>query len=437
MVEREGRREAVEGAIVPRPSQEEPLGGSRGELEVRIASELLERAKAEGVSLVGQGGLLAGVTRQVLQAALEAELSERLGYEKGEGAGRSGLNVRNGSGPKTVRTEVGDIALRVPRDRDGSFDPQIVPEHSRRLAGFDEAVVSLYAKGLTTGEIQAHLERVYDVEVSRSLVSRVTERVSAKLEAWRSRPLDAVYAVMFVDCIYVKVREGTVANRPIYVAIGVNLAGQRDVLGLWAGTGGQGAKHWLAVLTELKVRGVRDVLILCCDGLKGLPESVGEVWPRATVQTCVVHLMRNTLRYTSKQDWGKVAKALKAVYHAPSLEAAEAQFTEFREVWGQRYPAVVRLWTASWEVSTPFLALPMEIRKLVYTTNAIESLNARFRQATRRRGHFPDADAALKVLYLVVQDKRPGRANVTGKTNGWTSVINTLKLYYDDRITLN
>lgn len=312
-----------------------------------------------------------------------------------------------------------------------------MPKHARRLAGFDEAVISLYAKGLTTGEIQAHLEQVYDVEVSRSLISRVTEKVAAELEAWRSRPLDSVYAVLYVDCLYVKVREGTVANRPIYVAIGVNLAGERDVLGLWAGTGGEGAKHWLAVLTELKVRGVRDVLILCCDGLKGLPESVAEVWPLATVQTCVVHLVRNTLRYTTKQDWGKISKALKNVYQAPSVEAAEAEFAEFREAWGARYPAVVKLWQTSWETFIPFLSLPAEIRKLVYTTNAIESVNARFRQATRRRGHFPDADAALKVLYLVIQDRKPNRSNVTGKTNGWKSVINTLRLYYDDRIVLN
>src|SRR5882672_637849 len=206
MAEKEERREALEGAIVPRPQEEQ--GGSRGELEVRIASELLERAKAEGVSLVGRGGLLSGVTRQVLQAALEAEMSEHLGYERGEGVGRVGLNVRNGTSPKTVRTEVGDIALQVPRDRDGSFDPQIVPKHARRLAGFDEAVISLYAKGLTTGEIQAHLEQVCDVEVSRSLVSRVTEKVTAELEAWRSRPLDAVYAVLYIDCLYVKIREG-------------------------------------------------------------------------------------------------------------------------------------------------------------------------------------------------------------------------------------
>ena len=210
---------------------------------MRIAHELLERAKAEGVSLVGRGGLLSGVTRQVLQAALEAEMAEHLGYERGEGGARAGLNMRNGTSPKTVRTEVGQIDLKVPRDRDGSFEPLIAPKHARRLAGFDEAVVSLYAKGLTIGEIQAHLEQVYDVEVSRSLVSRVTERVTAELESWRSRSLDAVYAVLYVDCLYVKIREGSVANRPIYVAIGINLDGDRGVLGLWAGTGGEGAKH--------------------------------------------------------------------------------------------------------------------------------------------------------------------------------------------------
>ena len=435
MSDTERKSGPLEGRVVER--RDEPESGSRGELEVRIASELLERAKAGGVSLVGAGGLLSGVTRQVLQAALEAELTEHLGYEKGEGVGRAGLNVRNGSSPKTVRTEVGEIELRVPRDREGSFEPAIVPKHARRLAGFDEAVISLYAKGLTTGEIQAHLEQVYDVEVSRSLVSRVTEKVAAELEAWRSRPLDRVYAVMYVDCLYVKVREGSVANRPVYIALGINLSGDRDVLGLWAGTGGEGAKHWMAVLSELKARGVGDVLILCCDGLKGLPDSVGEVWPLATVQTCVVHLMRNTFKYTSKQDWGKISKALRGVYQAPSVQAAESEFAEFTEAWGRRYPAVVKLWQASWETFTPFLSLPVEVRKLVYTTNAIESLNARFRQATRRRGHFPDSDAALKVLYLVIQDKKPNRANVAGKTNGWKSVINALKLYYDDRIELN
>ena len=293
MSDTERKSGPLEGRVVER--RDEPESGSRGELEVRIASELLERAKAEGVSLVGAGGLLSGVTRQVLQAALEAELTEHLGYEKGEGVGRAGLNVRNGSSPKTVRTEVGEIELRVPRDREGSFEPAIVPKHARRLAGFDEAVISLYAKGLTTGEIQAHLEQVYDVEVSRSLVSRVTEKVAAELEAWRSRPLDRVYAVMYVDCLYVKVREGSVANRPVYIALGINLSGDRDVLGLWAGTGGEGAKHWMAVLSELKARGVGDVLILCCDGLKGLPDSVGEVWPLATVQTCVVHYLESAI----------------------------------------------------------------------------------------------------------------------------------------------
>lgn len=425
---------------IEKDGKDQPDGspaGSADSLEVRIAAELLERAKTEGVSLVGSGGLLAGVTRQVLRAALEAEMSEHLGYEKGQGGGHAGLNVRNGSSPKTVRTEVGQIELQIPRDREGSFVPAIVPKHSRRLAGFDQAVISLYAKGLTTGEIQAHLEQVYDVEVSRSLVSRVTEKVAEELEAWRSRPLDAIYAVVFIDCIYVKIWEGSVANRPVYVAVGVNLHGDREVLGLWAGTGGEGAKHWLSVLAELQARGVEDVLILCCDELKGLPDAVGGVWPQTTVQTCVVHLMRGTFRYSSKQHWGQIAAALKPVYQAPSQAAAEAAFEVFAEAWGAKYPAIIELWQGAWQEFTPFLGFPADIRRLIYTINAIESLNARFRQATRRRGHFPDPDAALKVLYLVIQDHRPNRKNVDGKTVGWKSVINTLILYYEGRININ
>jgi len=243
--------------------------------------------------------------------------------------------------------------------------------------------------------------------------------------------------VMYIDCIYVKIREGSVAKGPVYVAVGVNLLGDREVLGLWAGSGGEGAKHWLGVLAELQARGVEDVLILCCDGLKGLPEAVGEVWPKTTVQTCVVHLMRGTFRYSSKAHWGALSAALKPVYQAPSLPAAEAAFDAFAQAWESKYPAVVKLWRSAWQEFTPFLGFPPEIRHLIYTTNAIESLNARFRQATRHRGHFPDPDAALKVLYLVIQDHRPNRKNVDGKTIGWKSVINTLTLHYEDRITIN
>jgi putative transposase len=416
----------------------EPASAQPAEdLEVRVARELLERARAEGVSLVGPGGLLGGVTKTVLQAALDAEMADHLGYEKGERPPFPSGNHRNGTSPKTVLTEVGSIPLDVPRDRNGEFDPQIVPKHARRVEGFNEAIVSLYAKGLTTGEIRSHLGEIYGVEVSRDLVSRVTDRVAGELAEWQCRPLDRVYPVMLIDAIFVKIRDGQVANRPIYVVVGVNCRGERDVLGLWAGTGGEGAKAWMATLAELRNRGVEDVCIVACDGLKGLPEAIEEIWPRATVQLCVVHLVRASLRYASRKYWSQLAKDLRQIYTAPTEAAAEQRFAEFADTWGERYPAIIRLWRSSWEQFTPFLAFPPEVRRVVYTTNAIESLNSRFRQATRRRGHFPDDQAALKVLYLVIKTPIKNRANVTGATPGWKAALNALTMYYGDRITLN
>ncbi|MEV0409200.1 IS256 family transposase [Actinoallomurus sp. NPDC050550] len=406
-------------------------------LDVQLAAELIERAKAQGVSLVGPDGLLAGITKTVLQAALDAEMTEHLGYEKGERPDQPGGNHRNGRSPKTVLTEVGAVPLQVPRDRAGEFEPKIVPKHARRIEGFDEAIVSLYAKGLTTGEIRAHLAEIYDVEVSRDLISRVTDRVAEELATWQSRPLDAVYPVVLIDAIHVKIRDGQVTNRPIYVAMGINCHGERDVLGLWAGTGGEGAKHWMNVLAELKNRGINDVCIACCDGLKGLPEAINQIWPQTTVQQCVVHLVRSSLRYAAKGHWSQITKHLREIYTAPTVDAAETRFADFEAAWGDRYPAIIRLWRSAWEQFTPFLAFPPEIRKVIYTTNAIESLNARFRQATRRRGHFPTDQAALKVLYLVIRSPRKNRANVTGKTPGWKAALNALSLYYGDRITLH
>jgi putative transposase len=408
----------------------EPAG-----LDVRIAQELIEQARAQGVSLVGPGGLLAQVTKTVLQTALDTEMAEHLGYAKGDPAGRGRGNHRNGSSAKTVHTEVGPVRLEIPRDRAGSFEPQIVPKHSRRVGGFDEAIISLYAKGLTTGEIQAHLAEIYGTDVSRDLISRVTDAVVDELAAWQSRPLDRIYPVVLIDAIHVKIRDGAVANRPVYVAVGINLAGERDVLGLWVGTGGEGAKQWLSTLAELRNRGIADVCIVACDGLKGLPDAIGEIWPQASVQLCVVHLVRASLRYASKAHWGPITKALRTVYTAPTVDAAEAAFGEFEADWGGRYPAIIRLWRNAWQTFTPFLAFPPEIRRIVYTTNAIESLNARFRQATRRRGHFPNDQAALKVLYLVIRTPRPNRANVTGTTTGWKKAINALAMYYGERIT--
>jgi putative transposase len=413
-----------------------PVVGPSG-LDVQLAQELIEKARQSGVSLVGPDGLLAGVTRTVLQTALDAEMTEHLGYEKGQRLDARPGNHRNGRSPKTVRTEVGPVDLAVPRDRHGSFEPKIVPKHARRVTGFDEAIISLYAKGLTTGEIAAHLGEIYGTTVSRELISKITDKVIDELAAWQNRPLDRVYPVIFVDAIHVKIRDGQVTNRPIYVVLGINCAGERDVLGLWVGTGGEGAKHWMAVLTELRNRGVADVCIAACDGLKGLPEAIAEVWPLATVQGCVVHLVRNTLRYASRAHWSAITKALRTVYTAPTVEAAEARFAEFVDEWGDRYPAIIRLWRSSWEQFTPFLAFPREIRKIIYTTNAVESLNARFRQATRRRGHFPNEQAALKVLYLVIRTPLTNRTNVTGRTSGWKAALNALAMFYGERITLN
>ncbi len=360
-----------------------------GGLDVRLARELIERARTEGVSLVGPDGLLAGVIKTVLQVALEAEMSEHLGYERGERPARPSGNHRNGSSSKTVSTEVGPVEIAVPRDRAGEFEPQIVPKHARRVEGFDEAIVSLYAKGLTTGEIRAHLAEIYQVEVSRDLISRVTDNVVAEMESWRAQPLDAVYPVVLIDALYVKIREGQVANRPIYIAVGIDCAGERDVLGMWVGTGGEGAKHWMTVLAELRNRGVQDVCIACCDGLKGLPEAIEEIWPQATVQQCVVHLVRSSLRYASRADWTRLTSELRQIYTAPTEAAAEQRFAEFEAEWAAKYPAVIRPWRDAWPTFVPFLAFPAEIRKVVYTTNAIESLNARFRQATPPRA-FPD-----------------------------------------------
>jgi len=403
-----------------------------------LAEQLVDRARTSGVELTGPGGLLSGLTRQVLETALQVEMSEHLGYEAHDVAGRGTGNSRNGRTKKTVRTDIGDIEIAVPRDRAGTFTPAVIPKHRRRLSGFDDAVLSLYAKGMTTGDIANHLADIYGTEVSRDLVSRVTDAVLDDMAEWQNRPLDSSYPVVLIDAIVLKVRDGAVTNRPVYVAMGINLDGQRDVLGLWMGpSGGEGAKQWMNMLTELKNRGIGDVCIVCCDGLKGLPEAINATWPLATVQTCVVHLVRNSLRYASKADWGKITAALKTVYTAPTLDAATTRFDDFATEWRAKYPAMVAMWERAWGEFIPFLNFPVEIRKLIYTTNGIESLNARFRQAVRRRGHFPNEQAALKVLYLTVRERRPNRTNPTGQINGWKQILNTLAMTYGDRLGLN
>lgn len=428
-------------------NESEPVSGLdvgvRREPEMqRLAQELVASAQDHGLALTGENGLLTALTKQVLQAALEAEMTHHLGYERHDRVGHNRENSRNGSTPKTVRTEIGKMTINVPRDREGTFEPQIVPKHQRRLAGFDDAVISLYSKGMTTGDIVSHLEEVYDTTISRDLVSTVTARVGEEMRLWQNRPLDPIYPVIIIDAIVMKVRSGTVANRPVYVAMGVTMDGDREVLGMWVGpSGGEGAKQWMTLLTDLKNRGILDVCIVCCDGLKGLPDAIGAIWPQAVVQTCVVHLVRNSLRYSSQKDWQKITTGLRSIYTAVNVEAAEQEFELFAERWQDRYPALIQLWRNAWPEFTPFLSFPQEIRTMIYTTNAIESLNARFRAATRRRGHFPDEQAALKVLYLTAHKRdNPRRGydrNPSGRVNNWKSILNVLLLTYGDRLTIN
>ncbi|MGR8010657.1 IS256 family transposase [Streptomyces hypolithicus] len=411
------------------PSLETPT------VEQKLIDQLVEQARSKGLRLTGEGGLLQQLTKTVLESALEGEITDHLGYDKHDPAGKDGGNSRNGTRSKTVLTDIGPVEIDVPRDREGSFESAIVKKRQRRLTGVDEMVLSLSAKGLTHGEISAHLAEVYGANVSKTTITTITDKVMDGMAEWQNRPLDRVYPVVFIDAINVKIRDGQVANRPIYVALAVTAEGHRDILGLWAGDGGEGAKHWLRVLSELKNRGVEDVLMLVCDGLKGLPNAVGEVWPRTVVQTCVVHLLRASFRYAARQDWDKIAKALKPVYTAPSEDAATTQFLEFAEVWGKKYPAIVRLWESSWAEFTPFLQFDAEIRRIVCTTNSIESVNARIRKAVRSRGHFPTEQAALKCVYMAVMSLDPTGAGRKRWTMRWKGAMNAFDIAFDGRLT--
>ena len=402
-----------------------------------LARQLADKARAQGLSLTGPGGLLGRVTKRVLEAALEGEMDAHLGYARHDPAGRNGGNSRNGRRAKTVLTDVGEVEIEVPRDRGGSFEPQIVAKRQRRLTGVDDLVISLVAKGLTTGEVQAHLAEIYGVAVSRETISKITDRVLEAMADWQSRPLDAVYAVLFIDCIHVKIREGQVANRPIYVALGVTADGERDVLGLWAGEhgDGEGARYWLRVLTEIKNRGVKDVLMVVCDGLKGLPDAIAQAWPAAVTQACIVHLLRNSFRYASRRDWEKIARDLKPVYTAATEPEALDRFAEFSGTWEARYPAIIRLWENAWSEFVPFLAFDREIRTIICTTNAIESLNARFRRSVKARGHFPTEQAALKHLYLVIVSLDPTGRGRQRWSNRWKAALNAFDITFDSRLS--
>jgi putative transposase len=386
------------------------------------------------VSLVGPGGLLADLTERVLELGLEVEMTEHLGYEKHSVDGHHSGNSRNGSRSKTVLTDIGPVEIEVPRDRNGTFEPATVRKRQRRLEGVDSMVISLTAKGLTTGEITAHLAEVYGAEVSKDTISRITDAVLAEMADWLVRPLDRVYPVVFIDAIHVKVRDGQVANRAFYCAIGVTVDGKRDILGIWASPGAEGAKFWVGVLTELKNRGVADACIVVCDGLKGLPDAIEVTWPRAIVQTCVQHLIRGTFRYAGRQHWDAMARDMRPIYTAVNEADAKERMHEFFERWAERYPAVRQLWENAWAEFVPFLDYPPEVRRVIYSTNAIESLHARMRRATRARGHFPTEQAAMKCLYLVVRSLDPTGKRASRWMNRWKPALNAFAITFDDRL---
>lgn len=407
------------------------------EAEEAAVRELVRAARARGEDLTGPDGLLKTLTKTVLETGLDEEMNEHLGYEKHAVEGRGSGNSRNGTRTKTVTTDnVGTVDIEVPRDREGSFDPKTVRKRQRRLGDVDAVVLSLYAKGLTTGEIGAHFSEVYGASLSKDRISVITDRVVEDMQAWCARPLLPVYAAIFIDAIHVKVRDGQVGNRPFYAAIGVDLQGRRDVLGLWAGTAGHGesAKFWMSVLTEIKNRGVGDVFFIVCDGLKGLPDAANQVFPLATVQTCIIHLIRGTFRYASKRYWDQIARDLKPIYTAVSAQAAWAAFEDFEERWATTYPAISRLWREAWEQFIPFLDYDVEIRRVLCSTNAIESLNARYRRAVNAKGHFPTEQAALKTLYLVTRSLDPKGTGQARWVTRWKPALNAFAVTFADRM---
>lgn len=398
-----------------------------------IDKELIDKLLGDYKSpedLIGEKGLLKELTRALVERALNAELTHHLGYEKHDPAGRGSGNSRNGATRKTIKGEFGEAEIEVPRDRSGTFEPQLVAKHQTRFTGFDSKILSMYARGMTTREIQGHLQEVYGVEVSPALISEVTDAVLDEVKTWQNRPLEPIYPILFLDALMVKMRhEGRVENRAVYVAIGIDLDGRKDVLGLWT-SAHEGAKFWLQVLTDLKNRGVRDVLIASVDGLKGFPQAIESVFPQAQVQLCIVHLVRASLNYVNWKERKVVAQDLRAVYRAQTAEEAGQQLEHFAERWDERYPTISNLWRRNWEQVIPFFAFPGEIRKVIYTTNAVESLNMSLRKAIKTRGAFPSEDAALKVIYLALR-------NLIAKwetVQHWKSALNRFTLLWEDRI---
>ena len=427
--------EPVAGAVVTEVEEQVTAAEQPLVVDKALVARLVGDAQRQGLSVDGEGGLLAQLTKLVVESALEGELTDHLGYDKHERGGSTDGNSRNGTRSKTVLSKAGPVQIDVPRDRAGTFEPVVVAKRQRRLGSIEDIVLSMSARGMTHGDISAHLADVYGSDVSKTTISTITDKVLDGMTEWQNRPLDPVYPVVFIDCIHVKVRDGQVANRPIYIALAVTVDGNRDILGLWAGEGGEGAKYWQQVLTEIKNRGVEDVLMVVCDGLKHLPDAVNTVWPATIVQTCIVHLMRNSFRYSARQDWDAISRGLKPVYQAATVDEAEERFLEFQEAWGAKYPAIVRLWSNSWAEFVPFLQFDREIRRIVCTTNAIESVNARIRKAVKARGHFPNEQAALKCVYLAVMALDPTGKGRARWTQRWKQALNAFDIAFDGRLT--
>ena len=384
--------------------------------------------------VIGEGGLLQQLTKRLLERTLGAELTDHVGYEKSDPGGRNSGNSRNGVSRKTVKGTFGTVPIDVPRDRNATFEPKIIGKHQRRFEGFDDKIISLYARGLSTREIQMHLEEIYQVEVSPGLISTVTEEVIDEVRAWQNRPLDEVYPIVYLDALQFKVRDaGHVRNKAVYLAIGVNLDGFKEVLGMWIAQT-EGAKFWLQVVTELRNRGVRDIFVACVDGLKGFPEAIETVFPQTQVQLCIVHLVRHSLNYVGWKERKEVARDLKTIYASGTEEEAEMRLAEFGAKWDARFPMISKSWRANWARVIPFFAHPPEVRRVIYTTNAVESLNMSLRKVTKTRGSFPNDEAVLKLLYLALRNIEK---KWTMPIRNWKAALNRFAIIYEDRVPID
>ncbi len=395
-----------------------------------MLDELLKDYKTPE-DLLGKNGIVKQLTKELLERALEAEMTDHLGYAKHAVEGRGSGNSRNGTRSKTLKTEQGDLPLTIPRDRRGAFEPILVPKGQRRSGVLDEQIISLYARGLTVAEIQGHLEEIYGTQVSRGLISTVTDAVVEEVTAWQNRPLDAVYPIVYFDALRVKIRtDHTVTNQAVYLALGVNMEGEKELLGLWIAQN-EGAKFWLGVLNELKNRGVEDLFIACVDGLTGFPEAVEAAFPDTQVQLCIVHMVRNSLRYVPWKQRKAVAADLKAIYQAASLQEAESHLAAFEEKWDTHFPTISASWRQHWAHITPFFAFPPDIRRVIYTTNAIESLNSTLRKIIKTRRVFPSEEAATKLLYLALQNIAK---KWTKPIKNWRKALNQFAIFFPGRI---